>query len=615
MKVTELDYESPWRPNYESYAVSFWILSAAVASIINLFSDLPPEPVYWVVLIAISMACLRLPAAYRLHSLQKNIMGRALTFMTLRELSLQNEKRPGQVWLGKGFIWQQKHAQRIHEILKRSLSDTINVSPDQLTKDDELGQRWIHGVEPNEDDIFQAVSHANGMTLITGTTGSGKTRTFDLLVSQAIARNEPVFIIDPKGDHELRENARRACEALGCPERFAFFHPSFPEQSIRIDPLANFNRVTELASRIAVLISSETTADPFKSFSWMAADNVNQALVISGQNPSLITLKRFLQNGTSGIVWQALHAHFVKNVPETDDHPSGLQLATDALATAKGTTPEKKAQALCKLYDEWIDHYSTPELDGIVAMYKHDATHFGKMVANLLPIMNMLTAGPLGPMLSPNYEDIDDKRPIINSKLAVDRSMVIYVGLDSLSDSTVGSAIGSILLSDLVAYAGERYNSFDAEKHVNIFIDEAAEVVNLPVIQLLNKGRGAKMRLYVATQTISDFEVRLGGEAQALQILGNMNNLISLRVIDQKTQEYVVANLPKTRIKTVSRSQAQNTNGDSPLNYSASTGEKMLEEEADLFPPQLLGSLPNLEYIAKISGGTIIKGRLPILQG
>ncbi|HDC1593814.1 TPA: hypothetical protein O7V63_004977, partial [Salmonella enterica] len=42
-------------------------------------------------------------------------------------------------------------------------------------------------------------------------------------------------------------------------------------------------------------------------------------------------------------------------------------------------------------------------------------------------------------------------------------------------------------------------------------------------------------------------------------------------------------------------------------------GERLMEEEADLFPAQLLGMLPNLEYIAKISGGTIVKGRLPIL--
>ena len=39
----------------------------------------------------------------------------------------------------------------------------------------------------------------------------------------------------------------------------------------------------------------------------------------------------------------------------------------------------------------------------------------------------------------------------------------------------------------------------------------------------------------------------------------------------------------------------------------------MREEEADCFPAPLLGALPNLEFIAKISGGKIVKGRLPIL--
>jgi conjugal transfer pilus assembly protein TraD len=33
-----------------------------------------------------------------------------------------------------------------------------------------------------------------------------------------------------------------------------------------------------------------------------------------------------------------------------------------------------------------------------------------------------------------------------------------------------------------------------------------------------------------------------------------------------------------------------------------------------LFAPQLLGQLPDLHYIAKLSGGRIVKGRLPILQ-
>lgn len=47
--------------------------------------------------------------------------------------------------------------------------------------------------------------------------------------------------------------------------------------------------------------------------------------------------------------------------------------------------------------------------------------------------------------------------------------------------------------------------------------------------------------------------------------------------------------------------------------YTGNHGERLMEEEGDMFPPQLLGQLPNLEYIAKLSGGRVIKGRIPIL--
>ena len=36
--------------------------------------------------------------------------------------------------------------------------------------------------------------------------------------------------------------------------------------------------------------------------------------------------------------------------------------------------------------------------------------------------------------------------------------MVAYIGLDSLTDNMVASAIDSIFLSDLTAVAGDRYN-------------------------------------------------------------------------------------------------------------------------------------------------------------
>ena len=42
--------------------------------------------------------------------------------------------------------------------------------------------------------------------------------------------------------------------------------------------------------------------------------------------------------------------------------------------------------------------------------------------------------------------------------------------------------------------------------------------------------------------------------------------------------------------------------------------ESMLAEEVELFPAAMIGNLPPLHFLARMSGGRIIKGRLPILK-
>jgi conjugal transfer pilus assembly protein TraD len=278
-----------------------------------------------------------------------------------------------------------------------------------------------------------------------------------------------------------------------------------------------------------------------------------------------------------------------------------------------GDDPE--AQKLVRFYRQTVQaEYPSQDLEGLISMFEHDRTHFGKMVASLLPIMNMLTTGSLGQLLSPDESLYSsDTRPVMNSAELIRGRYVAYIGLDSLSDSMVGSAIGSILLADLASVAGKRYN-FNLQNHpVNVFVDEAAEVINDPCIQLLNKGRGAMMRLYIATQTFADFVARTGSEAKARQILANVNNLIALRVLDSETQKYITDNLPLTRLRYIMRTQGVSTHADNPAMYSGNLGERLMEEEGELFPPQLLGMLPNLHFIAKLSGGRICKGRIPIL--
>lgn len=607
MKYDSLAYENPWRPNYEGQAAGAWSVAAAVAMAVNKVSHLPPEPFYWMGGICAVMAMARLPQAIRLAKLQRHLKGRPLEFLDLEKLMTLMKKNPQAMWLGYGFIWENRHAQRVFEVLKRDWSEIVEYTTDRAAGD-RVGQTWIHGVEPDEKVIYQALSHSEGQNLIVGTTGSGKTRMFDLLISQAILRGEAVIIIDPKGDKEMRDNARRACIAMGEPDKFIEFHPAFPELSARIDPLRNFSKVTEIASRIAALIPSEAKGDAFKNFGWQAVNHIAQALVMAYERPNLISLKRFLESGAQQMVTRATIAYAERHIPG-----GGLE-AQRYINESNANSPDKRARAMARFYEDFIqERAQSPELEGLISMFQHDKTHFSKMVSSLLPIMNMLTAGELGKLLSPDYKDINDTRIITDNRKIIDNAQVAYIGLDSLTDNTVASAIGSIYLSDLVAVAGDRYNYGVNNRPVNIFVDEASEVINDPTIALLNKGRGAKMKMFIATQTIADFEARLGSKEKARQVLGNLNNIFVLRVLDPETQEFVTENMPKTRIKHVMRTQGMSSNGDSPLLFSSNLGERLMEEEGDLFSPQLLGMLPNLEFIAKISGGMIMKGRLPIL--
>ena len=597
-----LAYEMPWRPNYELKAIFCWLGAAATTPIVMAASDLPTTPFIGMSAICLAMASVRMPAAYKLAILQKHLRGKPLEFLNFKDLQKTLKKHETDLWLGKGFNWEQRHTQRVYEILKRDWSQVVGDNGGE-----EIGQPWIHGVETKEVDISQPLKHVEGHTLIVGTTGSGKTRMFDILISQAIARGETCFIIDPKGDKELAENAKRACLATGRPDAFLNFNPAFPEDSARIDLLANFSRVTEIASRIAALIPSETGGNPFTAFGWQAINNIAQALVITHEKPTLTKLRRFLESGTDGLVIKTIAAYTESVHNDLDS----LDVEFDASA---GPDLRKRAIAAIHFYTREIQPtWPSSELDGIISMFTHDGTHFSKMVANLMPIMNMLTSGILGPLLSPDPNDYDDTRTITNNAKIINNNQVAYIGLDSLTDGTVGSAIGSMYLSDLTSVAGDRYNYGIENKRVNIFVDEAAEVINDPFIQLLNKGRGANLCLYVATQTLSDFVARLGSKDKAYQVLGNINNLISLRTKDTETQNYIVENMPLTEIKKVERGQSQSVDPDEPSGHRGGLTERLVSEEATMFPAQMLGMLPNLHYVANISGGRIVKGRLGIL--
>lgn len=593
-------YEASWRPVYEWRATAAWLAAIPMTFVIPFAYPALGGYSTWAAGACLAFALLRGFQAWTRQTKRDRLNEKGLDFIKAKAFVEQSKefREKGEVWLGAGFDWTQEQAQRLEDLKRMGVDNLIGKGAERD------GAFWLHGLGEITP-LSMPLKYLGGHTLIVGTTGSGKTRMLSLLITQAIMRGEPVIVTDPKGDHDLRLLVREACALAGAPEKFQMFHPAYPEQSVRLDPLRNWNRATELASRVAALIPSETGADPFTAFGWKAMNDIIQGAILVHQRPNLVNLRRYVEGGVEPLLQKVLRSHF-ERVMESDWE---IRVAP-YIKRVKGNLTE----AYILYYKEDVSRkHPVGEIDGLISGFEHNRDHYSKMVASLIPILTMLTSNPLNELLSPEYDD-DDPRPITNMAKVIQNRQVLYVGLDSLADAKVGSAIGSILMADGTAVAGDRYNYGGDNKEVQFFVDEAAEVINDPTIQMLNKGRGAGFNLSVATQTLADFIVRLGSMPKARQVLGNINNVLSLRVTDNETQKYITEGLPKVKVRSMQATYRHEIESGGQKQYEAGYSESEKEEEVDLFQPAMLGKLPALHFIGKLTGGRVIKGKIPIMQ-
>ena len=254
-------YEDPFRPAYEWSAVLVWAVSGVISLLVYFLTNYPAPLFLGFAALCVVMAVVRLRPVIELWARAKAMDGTGKTFITRQALVELAKQEPDTLVLGFGFPWTQDYAQMAYTLKMHGMQNIVKRDANHV------GDRWIHGLGINEEKaIRMPFAHAGVHTFIIGTTGSGKTRLYDLLIAQYIAAGYCVIIIDPKGDSGMHEAARDGARELKN-EDVVYFHPAFPERSSRIDPLANFTRTTELASRIASLIASESNSDPFTAFS------------------------------------------------------------------------------------------------------------------------------------------------------------------------------------------------------------------------------------------------------------------------------------------------------------------------------------------------------------
>jgi hypothetical protein len=113
---------------------------------------------------------------------------------------------------------------------------------------------------------------------------------------------------------------------------------------------------------------------------------------------------------------------------------------------------------------------------------------------------------------------------------------------------------------------------------------------------------------------LCDFAGRLGDESKARQVLANTNLKIALRVLDSETQKYLADGMPQIKVRLMALRYGHQVDPRVQAEDTASHQKQILEEEAEIFPAAMLGELPPLHFLARLSGGRTLKGRIPILM-
>lgn len=610
-------YAAIFRPAFERGPAMAWMAALTIALLWAIPSDAPRLLCFSVAVIAAARA---IPwwLQWRAHvGIHRRLRGTGLQLMNEAQFKPLIDPEGKKIYIGRGFRWSHEMAQLAQEVI-RADSDRLAPPPDI----DAPGQPWIHGI--GDVDVPHYLPVSDEHSLVVAYTRWGKTQLFKLLVRQAIARGDAVIVLDPKGDRGLRDAMASACAASG--KDLLVFNPAFPASSVTLDPMTNWDEATELATRISALLGRGTRDQAFTSFAFMQLTNVIHGIHLIKKRATLVRLKRTFDGGLEQLVIDAITAYCNQELDAGwESALSNYQRAVFA-SSRKGKdqgddefgkrmlTPEQEAKALIKFYSEVVsDRKQSPELDGLITTYVHPHDHFQKMIQALMPILTKLTSGPLAELMSSDVRDKDDTRIATDSARIVEQGQAVYVGLNALGNEEVANAIGEILLADLAAVCGARYNYSKTSRVVSIFVDEAVEILNEKLILLLNKGGGAQFRLTLAVQGIADIEARLQSRALADKVLNNVSNYIFGRCPSPESQKFFVERTPQVPIRSVKHGRSTTTQSNDPHAFSAGVTETLEVEKQYAIDEIMLACLPKCEYFAVLGGNRFVKGKFPIL--
>ncbi|WP_411755097.1 type IV conjugative transfer system coupling protein TraD [Serratia sp. (in: enterobacteria)] len=587
---------------------------------------------------------------FRVLRYRRNIRRLPRYVMTSAEVPVSHQR----LFLGRGFLWEQKHTQRLLATLRPEVERYVN--PPALYQaarrfeqryeyryptlckwlssqsafnpvrplPDVGGKPALHGIEPDEVNVSLSLLERVGHMLVLGTTRVGKTRLAELLITQDIRRGNVTIVFDPKGDADLLKRIYAEAHRAGRASELQVFHLGWPDISARYNAVGRFNRISEVATRVAGQLEGGGNNAVFREFAWRFVNIIARGLVALGQRPDFGLIMRYVNNISDlyenyAEFYLSQHApalwlQIESLVPVLDErdiprHMEGRSMRIVAIENVLGSDEGKR------VYD--------PILDGLRSSVRYDQKYYDKIVASLLPLLEKLTSGKTAQLISPDYTDLTDPRPIFDWQQVIRKKGIVYIGLDALSDPEVAAAVGNSMFADLVSVAGHIYKfgindglPVEDEKKtpISLHCDEFNELMGDEFIPLINKGGGAGIEVTAYTQTLPDIEARLGSAAKAAQVVGNFNSLVMLRVRHTETAELMTKQLPEVEVytKTLVSGVTDISNPEMGSDFTSNTQDRVSSVRTPLITPANVINLPKGQAFALLEGGKLWKIRMPL---
>jgi conjugative coupling factor TraD (TOL family) len=637
------------RPPVELWSSATAIACAGVACFSPWAILMPPEMGNAVAAGLTAFAGLRFVQGYRVVRYQRQMRKLPLFAMKSADIPVSQRK----LYLGRGFRWTQKHTQRLRDTLRpevqrfvepgslyratRQFENAVEHTPVLKTIAAITANRawWnpvspllplggkpqIHAVEPREENVYMDLSERVGHKVTYGATRVGKSRYLEICVSQDIRRGDVVIVIDPKGDAGVMKRCYAEAARAGRLDRFYIFHLGYPAISARYNAIGDFSRITQVATRLTNPLPSSGNSAAFREFCWRFANIIARAISALGRKPDYRQILRAI-NDIEPLFLEYAHHWLSTSGPANWEG----ELARVRSNVAKQKVPRalegRSFDAIAVLSFLKKHQIHEPVLENLASVFKYDRTYFDKLVSSLGPLLEKLTSGPVAELLSPDYFNVDDPRPIFDWMKVIRQGGIVYVGLDALTDSAVATAVGNSMFADLVSVGGEIYKygvdgtdpSTAGDTRVSLHLDEFSDLVGDEFVPMANKIGGAGFQLNIYTQTSADVEAKMGSPAKAEQVIGNMNTIVMFRVKTIATAEQLTSQLPEVDVSALTMvSGVTDASADgSGTDFVSKNEDRVATQTVPLLHPADIMALPKGQAFALLEGGQLWKVRMPL---